>query len=135
MLLMCVGCGASKNDAEDGGIVGDVNVKPSAPSIDEPSVDIEGMPDEKYEAEIDGVLGEVESPAFEGDIEIVPPSVPEIIDPPEIKPQSGLLTAGEWKDLENIEFWQKVLNKNDWYTLMENRNIYARNIIPHTPWK
>lgn len=43
---------------------------------------------------------------------------------------SGMLTAGEWKDLEDIAFWQKILNKNEWYQLMEKRNLFARNIIP-----
>ena len=42
---------------------------------------------------------------------------------------AGTLTAGEWKDLENIDFWKSVLNKNDWYSLMEQRNLFANNII------
>ena len=42
---------------------------------------------------------------------------------------AGLLTAGEWKDLDNIDFWKSVLNKNDWYVLMEQRNLFANNII------
>lgn len=42
---------------------------------------------------------------------------------------AGLLTAGEWKDLDNIDFWKNVLNKNDWYSLMEQRNLFANNII------
>lgn len=48
------------------------------------------------------------------------------------KPQigSGMLTAGEWKDLEDIAFWKKVLNKNEWYQLMENRNLFTNNIVP-----
>lgn len=42
---------------------------------------------------------------------------------------AGLLTAGEWKDLDNIDFWKNVLNKNDWYALMEQRNLFTNNII------
>ena len=47
------------------------------------------------------------------------------------KPQigSGMLTAGEWKDLEDIAFWKKVLNNNDWYQLMETRNLFANKIV------
>ena len=43
--------------------------------------------------------------------------------------EAGLLTAGEWKDLNNLEFWKKLLNRNDWYQLMENRNLYANKVV------
>lgn len=42
---------------------------------------------------------------------------------------AGILTAGEWKDLDNIDFWKNVLNKNDWYSLMEQRNLFTKNIV------
>ena len=42
---------------------------------------------------------------------------------------AGLLTAGEWKDLDNLEFWKTLLNRNDWYQLMENRNLYANKVV------
>ena len=42
---------------------------------------------------------------------------------------AGLLTAGEWKDLDNQEFWTKLLNRNDWYQLMETRNLFANKIV------
>ncbi len=44
------------------------------------------------------------------------------------KPTAGSLTAGEWKDLENLEFWQNLLRKNDWYAYMEARNLYTDKI-------
>lgn len=47
-----------------------------------------------------------------------------------ITPSAGTLTAGEWKDVENMDFWKKLLNRNDWYQLMETRNLYANDIIP-----
>lgn len=43
---------------------------------------------------------------------------------------AGMLTAGEWKDLEDIAFWQKVLNNNEWYSLMEFRGLFANKIVP-----
>ena len=42
---------------------------------------------------------------------------------------SGMLTAGEWKDLDNYEFWSTLLNKNEWYRLMESRNLFANKMI------
>ena len=59
---------------------------------------------------------------------------PDIMIDPEKKPEvqvgSGMLTAGEWKDLDNISFWTNVLNNNDWYALMERRNLFANKIVP-----
>lgn len=46
------------------------------------------------------------------------------------RPGAGTLTAGEWKDVEDLEFWMKLLNRNDWYQLMEVRNLYTNNVIP-----
>jgi hypothetical protein len=46
------------------------------------------------------------------------------------RPVAGTLTAGEWKDLDDFEFWQKVLNNNEWYRLMEQRNLYANQMVP-----
>lgn len=56
-------------------------------------------------------------------------------DTSEEKPQqpsyiAGTLTAGEWKDVENLDFWKKLLNRNDWYQLMEDRNLYTNDVIP-----
>lgn len=41
---------------------------------------------------------------------------------------AGVLTAGEWKDIENLDFWKKLLTRNDWYALMQNRNLYTNKI-------
>ena len=86
---------------------------------------------------LDGIFGDKdkgeampESPSFDS-------SVDDSMSPSEEpgstsdKPQSGagVLTAGEWKDLDNIDFWKNVLNKNDWYSLMEQRKLFANNII------
>lgn len=46
------------------------------------------------------------------------------------RPVAGTLTAGEWKDLDDFEFWQKVLNNNEWYRLMEQRNLYTNQMVP-----
>jgi len=37
----------------------------------------------------------------------------------EIQPQSGTLTAGEWNDNTNYDYFKDVLNHNDWYSYME----------------
>lgn len=37
----------------------------------------------------------------------------------EIQPQSGTLTAGEWNDNINYDYFKDVLNHNDWYSYME----------------
>lgn len=44
-------------------------------------------------------------------------------------PQAGLLTAGAWDDNENYEFFTEVLNRQDWYTHMENYNIFPTSRI------
>lgn len=33
------------------------------------------------------------------------------------EPQSGQLTAGEWSDNENFEFFNELLNNNEWYNM------------------
>ncbi len=43
-------------------------------------------------------------------------------------PDAGLLTAGEYCDLEDIGFWTELLNRNDWYKLMEGRDLYPNSI-------
>lgn len=42
---------------------------------------------------------------------------------------AGTLTAGEWKDAENLDFWVELLNRNDWYQLMENRKLYSNKVV------
>ena len=49
---------------------------------------------------------------------------------PEVQVGAGMLTAGEWKDLDDIPFWTKLLNDNDWYKLMESRALFANKIVP-----
>ena len=47
----------------------------------------------------------------------------------EIQVGAGMLTAGEWKDLDDIPFWTKLLNDNDWYALMERRTLFSNHIV------
>lgn len=42
---------------------------------------------------------------------------------------AGTLTAGEWKDADDLNFWTKLLNRNDWYELMKERNLYTNKIV------
>ncbi|MBQ7152870.1 MAG: VWA domain-containing protein [Clostridia bacterium] len=50
-------------------------------------------------------------------------------EPPENDFQSGTLTAGEWSDLLNWDFWSKHLLKNEIYALAEGWKIIARDRI------
>lgn len=45
----------------------------------------------------------------------------------EIQPQSGTLTAGEWNDNKNYDFFKNVLNHNDWYPYMETWKLFPTN--------
>lgn len=39
--------------------------------------------------------------------------------------QSGTLTAGEWSDVKNKDFWTSILNREEWSTLATTRRIRA----------
>ncbi len=43
--------------------------------------------------------------------------------------QSGTLTAGEWKDTDNFNFWSEVVNREEIKKIIESRNIYTDNIV------
>lgn len=43
--------------------------------------------------------------------------------------QSGTLTAGEWKDAKNLNFWTEVLNRSDWKSLTKKRNLHTNNVV------
>lgn len=60
--------------------------------------------------------------------EMAPSDMP---DTPVQHPQyvAGTLTAGEWKDAEHLEFWTKLLNRNDWYQLMKERDLYTNKVV------
>ena len=108
MVLSLVGCGASSD--KDGGILnGGGGLKGDA----------------MFEGAVDGDVGAMAPEAAPGE------SGGDVLDVPGQKPQyqAGTLTAGEWSDLKNQEFWTKLLNRNDWYQLMEDRNLYANKII------
>ncbi|MBO7412994.1 MAG: VWA domain-containing protein [Fibrobacter sp.] len=42
---------------------------------------------------------------------------------------SGLLTAGEWNDLENWGFWTKLLNNNTYYDKPDYWDIFPKNLV------
>ena len=64
------------------------------------------------------------------DVAMPAPGEPYVEPKPEIQVGAGMLTAGEWKDLEDIPFWTKLLRDNNWYKLMENRTLFANHIVP-----
>ncbi len=69
----------------------------------------------------DGVLGGVT-----GEFESVSPGDKyEGSEDGSIKPAAGTLTAGEWKDLDDLAFWQELLRDNNWYALMEERTLFS----------
>lgn len=49
--------------------------------------------------------------------------------PPTPEAQPGMLTAGEWRDTDDLPFWQNVLNHNDWYRYMEKYSLYTNNVV------
>lgn len=59
---------------------------------------------------------------------LIEPTEP--VEKPEVQVGAGMLTAGEWKDLENIPFWTNVLNNNEWFALMERRALFTNQIVP-----
>ena len=58
------------------------------------------------------------------------PGTPGVEPKPEIQVGAGMLTAGEWKDLEDIPFWVNLLRDNNWYKLMESRTLFVNHIVP-----
>ena len=69
--------------------------------------------------------------AMDGPFEAVPEGGDPGCEEPDNNQQisAGLLTAGQWKDLKDLEFWKKLLNRNDWYNLMETRNLYSNKVV------
>ena len=45
------------------------------------------------------------------------------------QPQSGLVTAGEWNDLNSWDFYQKTLNKNEFASFPEHWQMYTNHRI------
>jgi len=43
------------------------------------------------------------------------------------KPQSNLLTAGEWNDLSNWDFWKDLMNNQDWSAKQSHWEFYTAN--------
>ncbi len=44
------------------------------------------------------------------------------------KPTVGILTAGEWRDTDDLEAWVTLLNENNWYSIMEERELYSDHV-------
>lgn len=60
--------------------------------------------------------------------DMLPPPDPSA--PPQENITAGMLTAGEWRDLDDIPFWQKLLRDNEWFALMERRHLFPNSIVP-----
>lgn len=43
--------------------------------------------------------------------------------------QSGTLTAGEWKDTDNLNFWSEVINRAEIKDIINSRNINTGNVV------
>ncbi len=107
-LVACSGAGDSAGvlNGKPGGWYGDEGLK-DAPAMDAPMGDdvLDAMPEE---GEIDGI-----EPDSGSNNHI----------------QSGLLTAGEWSDVKNQDFWTALLNREEWSNLATNRNLRATQIV------
>ena len=42
---------------------------------------------------------------------------------------AGTLTAGEWKDIADLEAWVKLIRDNKWYAVAESRNLFSDNYV------
>lgn len=125
LLMSLVACGASEDSgASNGGSYGDGLVIDGITS-DSDKGGLGGFFDSIFGDKSESADAPTSSPEFDV-------SIGDVVDGSTSSNNqigAGTLTAGEWKDLENIDFWKSVLNKNDWYILMENRNLFANNII------
>ncbi len=74
----------------------------------------------EYSASMDGSLGTSSAPSESPEGE---PGTSA-----EVKPAAGTLTCGEWSDLKNLDFWKNLLRENDWFQLMEQRNLYTDEV-------
>lgn len=45
------------------------------------------------------------------------------------RPQSNQLTAGEWNDLENWNFWKDLMNNQDWSNKQSHWEFYTKNRV------
>jgi len=43
--------------------------------------------------------------------------------------QSGTLTAGEWRDTDNLVFWAALFEREEITRIVENRNINTKNVV------
>lgn len=44
-------------------------------------------------------------------------------------PAAGTLTAGEWRDIDNLSDWFKLIRDNNWYKYSEQRNLYTNKAV------
>ena len=116
MLVGVAGCSTNTSKAPGGALVGDGGFRG-----DVMVMGTEMAPEEAPDGEPDVAPGE--------DVKTEEDAMMEA-KPEQPRPGAGTLTAGEWKDANDLEFWTKLLNRNDWYQLMESRNLYANNVIP-----
>ena len=116
MLVGVAGCSTNTSKAPGGALVGDGGFRG-----DVMVMGTEMAPEAAPDGEPDVAPGE--------DVKVEEDAMVEV-KPGQPRPGAGTLTAGEWKDANDLEFWTKLLNRNDWYQLMESRNLYANNVIP-----
>lgn len=49
--------------------------------------------------------------------------------PKDTRPQSNQLTAGEWNDLENWDFWTSLTNNQEWSQMQSYWSFYPKNRV------
>ena len=47
----------------------------------------------------------------------------------EVEARAGTLTAGEWRDTDNLADWYKLVRDNNWYDYAEERNIFSNKAV------
>lgn len=61
------------------------------------------------------------------DVSIMP--IDPILPEPQIKPEAGLLTAGEWDDLKHWDFWLDLAQDSDWKAHFSTWGLYTQDRI------
>ena len=47
----------------------------------------------------------------------------------EVEARAGTLTAGEWRDTDNLADWYKLVRDNKWYDYAEERKIFSNKAV------
>jgi len=99
---------------------------PSHSYVEEPTVSGTTMPEPKPMVPGDMVIGESATSSVMPGVTIPDKDIWDVPDRNE-QIVAGTLTAGEWNDNLDFDFFKTILNNNDWYAIQESWGIYPTN--------